>query len=405
MVYIDPAGNEIDSTDIPGWLAEIDAALSQVPGTVDATAWPAGSPDGAYVAPWAGQLGDTAIDPATGIEVPLDPNGSGIEPAFEDPFTHKWTVNPQWVAYQESLGNVVTKPDLSSVPQPDPPLVFSGTNPFPHWADVYQWQTDTAKAENAWLAGLSAVNGDMVARSVDVAMGTTTKALSGYIDRAFQAIASLSLLTRTRIDNLQVATYVLAANVGKRLDAIEEILKTQIHRSIVHLREAIVTETLNRKTEIDLRIAQEERRVTNNVYNPLHTEIIQEEERAQQAENAIRTDIPNQVMQLAPAIVAPALAGIAALATRVGVLEAEAESCGRPMCATMGPQTDLGKFLKALKIAEWAALLAELAALRAGGLDELLNEIEGWAKTAIGDFESVFFTGGKTLGETIASIV
>jgi hypothetical protein len=362
-------------------------------------------PDIEFSAPWEGMLGDTAVDEQTGITVPLDLEGAPVSPAFQDPISGVWTVNPAYTAWAVSQLVATTKPSLASVPAPDPQIIFHGGGATPAWADVNAWASDTAKAENGPLQTSSTVTGEQVQRAVDVGIGTTIKALSGYISGLTEMVAWLSRATRARIDAVQLALFNVASNLNTRLVRVEQTVGLILKLAIPSLQYQITQEKHNRQVDINRQVEALRLDTKTNVYEPLNTDIQLNQITATQQAQAVHDGVPGQVMALAPALLAPAFAAIAALGTRVGALEAESEACVKPMCLVMGPNTDLGKLLKALKVAEWLALLAELASLRADGLEGLLSEVEGWAKTAVGDFESVFFTGGKTLGETIRSVV
>jgi hypothetical protein len=73
------------------------------------------------------------------------------------------------------------------------------------------------------------------------------------------------------------------------------------------------------------------------------------------------------------------------------------------MCQTMGPKTDLGKFLKALKIAEFAAFLIELGNLNEHGIEGLLSDLQHWGAHVIKTFDNLFVSGGGTLADVISS--
>lgn len=422
MTIIDPLEQAAEVTDWLTFVQEIEAtipfpdstsadpnivwadAISGVPKPYGGTVGPNAVFEYDFVAPWEGMLGNTAVDAETGITVPLDIKGSPISPAFYDSATKTWSVNPAYTAWAVTRIAAAGKPSLVNVPAPDPPVPFRMSGLTPSWADVYRWQTDVARAENANLQGQYAVTGDQVARAVDVAMGTTTKALSGYISHLTETIAWLSRAVKTRVDAVQLALYNVASNLNARIEYVRKVQDLILRLAIPSLQSQITQETHNRRVSIVRHDEAMRTHVRDDVYVPLNTSIQANQITATQQTEALAQSIPDRVRQLAPELIAPALLATTALATRVTALEAEAAECVRPMCAMLGPKTDLGKFLKALKVAEWLALLAELAALRADGLDGLLTDVEQWAATAIGTFEDAFFTGGKTLGETVTGI-
>lgn len=423
MTIVDPLETAAEATDWVTFVQEIEATIpfpdsttadpnivwadtvSGVPKPYGGPVAPSGWPELDFVAPWEGMLGTTTVDPDTGITVPLNLQNAPVSPAFYDSATKVWTVNPAYVAWAISVGAATPKPSLASVPAPDPQIIFHGGGVTPAWSDVHQWASDTARADNGPIQTASTVTGEQVQRAIDVGIGTTIKALGGYISGLTETIAWLSRATRARIDAVQLALFNVASNLNARLTRVEQTVGLILKLAIPSLQYQITLEKHNRQIEIQRELEAERQRVRDNVYVPLNADIQRNQIEANTKIQAVHDGVPAQVMALAPALLAPAFAAITALGSRVGALEAESEACVRPMCSVMGPNTDLGKFLKALKIAEWIALLAELAAIRADGLDGLLGEIEGWAQTAVNDFESVFFTGGKTLGETLRSVV
>jgi hypothetical protein len=118
-----------------------------------------------------------------------------------------------------------------------------------------------------------------------------------------------------------------------------------------------------------------------------------------QAEAVAHSDAAAQVAKLAGEVgvtVGPIRAAVAALQT-------ESEDCTQPMCETLGPKTDLGKLLKALKFAADAAFLAELYNLTEPELVGYIKKVVAAMANVVTDFESFFGSGGETVGHLIAS--
>lgn len=402
MVFIDPeSGLEETFETLREVLAEVDGTTTGIPGTVTATAWPQGAPEPNGTYEWQALFGPTYTDPASGVTVYTTPDTSAIVPMFEDPDTHVWSINPDWVKHEESLGLEVPNVPTGVVPAPDPPTTFTGPGPRPTWGDVYQWSTDKARAEGTLTASSFGVTGDQVTRAVDVGMGTTIKALSGFIDKAFAKIDALAFLTKQRIDALQVTTFVAVANIGNRITTIENIITNQIRPALHDLTSAVATENTNRKAEIDQRLLTERQRVNDAVYEPLRHDIAAVHQDALDKIQALHNSIPNIIAARAPEILAATTAAAAALASRVKTLEDEAEQCTKPMCATMGPATPLGKFLKALSLLADLALFADLLSLTEPELIAKLEEATGFVTRVVTDFEGYIADPSMTLGGLI----
>lgn len=395
-----PFADSTTSTDAPVWAPGNTVGPAPIPGFTEGYV----PFDVEFVTPWHDALGDYFTDPQTGVTVPLQYEGSSISPAFYDSATKTWSVNPAYVAWVQTQPNGSLQPDYQSIPAPDGPIFYHGAGPFATWNDVYVWAAEQNRIENAKYLDTAPATNASVARASQVAMGLAIKALSGFITQLADGVAALSRAVARRIDAVQLALFVVASNLNERLTNVEGVQNAIVKLAIPSLQTQISLEKHNRKVDVDRHDAATRLWTTDHVYIPLNTDIQANQVEANTKIQAVHDGIPDQVRELFPALIAPLAATVAGLATKVGALEAESEACVKPMCSVMGPTTDLGKFLKALKIAEWLALLAELAALRAGGLDDLLGDIEGWAKTAIGEIEQVFFTDGATLGQTVLGI-
>jgi hypothetical protein len=385
--------------------AEVDASTTGIPGTVTATAWPAGNDPPGGTFEWQAAAGPTYYDAHSGVTVYTTPDGSGIVPMFEDPDTHVWSINPAWVAHAEEVGLTVPVVPVAQVPAPDPPVMFGGAGPRPTWGDVYQWATDKAKAEGTLTASSFAPTAPQVQRAIDVSRGTILQAMSGYIDKAMAQINALSWTTKARIDALQVTTFVAVANIGKRLAHLEAIVTDEMRPALHKIAAALATENTNRKAEINQRMAQEAQRVQENVYDPLRADIKAVHEDSLAHVQALHDAIPGMIAAAMPAALAGVTATLAAHAVRLKTLEDIADECSKPMCEYAGPKSPLGKLLQAIKWASLLALLAELGALTADDINNLAAQFGREVASAMVTIDDTFVGGGSTIAHALVSAI
>lgn len=289
-------------------------------------------------------------------------------------------------------------------PEPDPPVHFPGIGARAHWGDVFDWIKSGYNKVFFGGTPIDTITTAQMQQAIDTAVGQVVKAFSGFIDQgAAMTVQAASLLEDAITNTSNVETFDFST-LSQRIDGIEATLNFMTQYVVPDL-EAKITHAEAFAYATALAAQQNaEAWARENIFDPVYTELLK-----------VQPAIDASIKANNPTIVAAAQSQVNALhdlltptITAAAAAAASAtnwiDDCGEPMCQTQGPKTDLGKFLKALKVAEWAALIAELAALRADGLDGLLSDVEGWAKTAISDFESTFFTGGGTLGDTITSI-
>lgn len=290
------------------------------------------------------------------------------------------------------------------LPSPDETSIYFGKYVYPVWEDVYNFATGLFDSGTSISDLLDIKTAQVLQESAHRAIGSSIKAFSGMIDNA---------VAQEQYDVNAVQSSVLAmgdalALLNNLQDAQIKFLQNEIQYIVKVAVPTIRAEILQAKLDAEHVAAYDalanRQWAIDNIFRPLEEQLGQERAKAKAYTDGRVNEAENISHVLNNAEHAAMLGTTAAIAAKLAPLIAESENCVKDMCATMGPKTDLGKFLKAFKIAEWAALIAELANLRASGLDGLLADVEGWAKTAINDFESAFLSGGKTLGETIAAI-
>lgn len=289
-------------------------------------------------------------------------------------------------------------------PAPDPPIEIPIITSTVHWGDVFNWVKDSTRHLLPSGTPISSPSFDEVDQRIDTAQGQMLKALSGYINQSAAMTLQLANLVDEALANVQSNAITDYHDLSTRLDTVQAH-NDFIDQYVVPNLQAQITHGTAQAFAFALAAqSNAEDWAKENIFAPVYTELLKVQPAIDASAQSVLNRVPEIVKNLVPTLGLATATGLAALATKVAGIGTEVEECLEPMCDTMGPKTDLGKLLKALKVAEWAALIAEIAALRADGLDGFLNDVQGWAKTAIGDFESAFISGGQTLGETIAGI-
>lgn len=290
------------------------------------------------------------------------------------------------------------------IPPPDMPNFFTGEGTKPAWEEVAKWAIDNNILHKKPVSISDQIGPIQVRGETDSAIGQSVKALSGFINRSVQLSIDLAraLQIQAAIKALPQAVEnflrdVRIMQLEGKVALLEGNAIPALMAEIAHLRH-------DAQTMANAASLQAIDYITENQTKPiLHTIDTNSNIARLQAATA-QNNATDVAKVLHVDAILHAATALAPVATAVAGIAKDVEECLVPMCETMGPKTDLGKLLKALKIAEWALIIAELAALKAGGLDELLDDIQRWGATAIRDFESVFFEGGKSLGAVITGI-
>jgi hypothetical protein len=142
----------------------------------------------------------------------------------------------------------------------------------------------------------------------------------------------------------------------------------------------------------------------DNIYNPLDDRITSVETTIDDAIVGAVADVEAYARDLVNQETLQRLAAIAGIIAAVGAITTFVEECGQPMCDTMGPNTDLGKLLKALDALGLLAVLAELANSRFTDWEDFIRTIVDKAAAMVDTFDTYFIEDGEKLGDTIARI-
>lgn len=288
-----------------------------------------------------------------------------------------------------------------AIPSPGPIIRYLGEGEHAVWDNVFSWVTGSAKKflglEGAGLSALEA----LVLPIVETYVGQLLQAGSGFwndiSDFAATGIeAAIDFadegLRRLLRDVLGIEDWV--SGLQTLLGLVADVAIPALLGEIIRIGGSIDARILGA-------LAGVEAWAIDNIYNPLLEDVVRTAGDLYDAIQATAEWVVAEAEGLVSAETLARIAAIGALAASVAALAEWVAECGAPMCDTFGPKTDLGKFLKALNIAGTAALLAELAALDADGIETLLRGMQALAGGVVDDFEAIF-TGGETIGSAIA---
>lgn len=362
---------------------------------------PSGVLTTADIAPGTVPSSGLVVDAASGVATSVVPDASGIPPLLPAPMGTGSIVNPAWVQhlYQLKLDKLV--PAIHYIPPPDTVTIFTGPGEGPTWNDVYAWTTAEQRAKMTFVLDTAPVTGAQLQAAIDTAIGSVIKSMGGLVDQSVALTATIARVLDHRIDALQLATYKGVIGTSLRVDKLAAEVDAILKLAIPNLQAQIDLEEHNRKVDV-IRHDEATREYVHDVWvKPLRSDLALETQQRKLADQSIIERVPDIVRSLAPELTAALAATVASVATRVGTLEDEATRCGRPMCAVMGPGTDLFKLLKLIKWAALAALLLELGALTADDVNGLIGKLGHEVASAMSTFDELFVSGGESIAHTL----
>jgi hypothetical protein len=198
---------------------------------------------------------------------------------------------------------------------------------------------------------------------------------------------------RRQIDIIRAQTSQRFATVARSLSTISGDLRRGLRLRDANLAATVKVvnahiANVTKATKLDLQrwtVSQ----VAAPIYHKIDANMAQTVRLVGRAETVAHDDARQQI----GVAVAPLLATVLAIQTQVGALQQESDECTKPMCATMGPKTDLGRLLAGLKVAKWLAILAALETIDVKDLERLAATVAG-TEAAIGTW-----VGERILGE------
>lgn len=270
------------------------------------------------------------------------------------------------------------------------------------WDDVSDWTKSTWHTVTGWFESATSIGVDEIRNVVDAAMDTVQTAWSSFISEleawitdAIDAVSltvtdlgafttEIAYLTsdyaRWLVDNLAVTVFDAVVGIEGQITGLEHL----IYNGLLDVSDALRTWAID------------------DIYSPLLGEIAR-------VNADIRSDVWNLVGSIGAelqaqidaerlaraAAIAGALAGVAAITTWI-------DECGAPMCDTIGPNTDLGKLLKGLKVAAELAALSAFLNMDAADLAAMIHAVTARLAVVVDDVEQFLGPGGETVAGLIA---
>lgn len=298
-------------------------------------------------------------------------------------------------------------PDLRLVPDwappADPAVPMGPLGKTIHWSDVFDWVKDETR--NLLPAGRDITEPLLLDAQAhtETMVGEAMKAMSGFIDQNAAMTVQAAQLLESAIDNAraqQLHDFAEHEQAIQRLQAhndyVDQYVVPNLQAQVLHAEAfaysvAVAAQQNAQQWSID------------HIFSPVYSELLKVQPAidagVQKAENVAHSELHNS--EVAQAV--KWAADLAPLALAQKALKSWQDDCGEPMCESIGPKTDLGKLLKALKIATDLALFAELANLDSGKLAALIRQLTSHVAGIIDDFESMFVEGGQTLGHVVTA--
>lgn len=304
---------------------------------------------------------------------------------------------------------ITVDPDLDYgpdwMPPPDPPVNLGPLNEKIHWSSVFDWVKSGYNYVFFGGTPIDTVTTQQVQTAVDAAVGQVVKAISGFINQtAAMAIQGVSMLENAIAMQAQITTTNFDFE-QEEIHTLQNVQAVFANWVVPGLEAQIKVATADGFAFALAAQANAEAYARKAVFVPLYTELLKVGP-VIDAKIAANNVIQQQhTLSVVDALKATLLPVVASLGTKVASLVAESENCVQDMCQTMGPKTDLGKLLKALSLTLDAAALADLLSLTEPELVQRLTDTIAEFGRFVGDIETNFLTGGKTIGATIAGLV
>jgi hypothetical protein len=280
------------------------------------------------------------------------------------------------------------------IPVAGPVLHFIGEGEHAVWNDVWGFIKHTATKTVPDIISIEEHVAQFVSNKIESWVGASLQATASFVNDLadYTAATGAAIIgdvayiwtsLQHAIDYLDGAVYAILADVVGIDNIVIPGLESEIKRLGIDVWNLV-----------GHAVDGVESWAIDNIRDPLTAEI--EREIA-----SVRTDVWNLtgawVDELTSQINAERLARLAALgAVAAAVAEATTwiNDCGEPMCQQLGPKTDLGKFLKGLKVAEWLAILAYLASLDEAKIESLLRTVAAGAEGVFDELGAVFGGAG-----------
>lgn len=290
------------------------------------------------------------------------------------------------------------------IPLPGLPTDFLGKGVIPTYHDLWNWIDGDAGKSTPDVKSSDDTILDRAVNAAKAIAGSATRALGSLVNDAVdytQATAStilddLSYVWSTlqdQIDYLDAAVYTSFAHINH----IEQISLPNIEHDVATLGD-------NTWNLVGHAVQSVEEWATDNIYDPLHENIGQVAAAIPVWSEGAYERAKDYTDQAVDGLGINVLKQLVPLTLAVQALQTESEDCVQPMCEVMGPKTDLGKFLKGLKLATELAALTAVLQMDEGDLANLIHAVTSRMAAILGDVEDFFAPGGETVAGLVAAI-
>lgn len=292
----------------------------------------------------------------------------------------------------------------TDIPGPDAPFTYLGSGTVPTWNDVYQ-AAEAEYTKNALLPNQDPEDATVkwVIRSGRVAIGEALKAMSGMLNNAVSAqVQDVNLLST--ITDAEFGDLVGRINqVIRRVNKLGSYVTAILEYAIPSLQAQIDKLAHDTPLLIQYAALSERAWIIDNIFKPLYTEILKVQPAIDvsvaREHEAAKTYTDTAVQALGVNV----LKALVPMSVALTALQTESDECVKPMCQTMGPNTQLGKFLKGLNIAADAALIAALLGMSEADLAGFIQSLVSHLSSVVGDIEDFLSPGGETVAGLIGA--
>lgn len=310
----------------------------------------------------------------------------------------------------------VTLPDVGAppeIPQEPPEEVpgFHGLEPYfvagakAAWSDVYSWVKTGWHA--LWGAASSAVTitADDVQNAIDIALGKEQQAWASFVGVLDQWMAAaVTSLTET-IGWVALIATAIDQTLTAELQAAEQLTGALLANLEARLLQEMIAGDLALEQFVLHEVQGVEQWVQSQVVAPFLIEIQRLQVQIQDETQHVLQEAEGYSDLRLAASLAPVLAIIATIEQQVVKLQTENDECTEPMCETMGPNTNLGKWLKDLEALLGILAGVGLANLTAKDAERIASFFQAITTGTVDDFVNAFAGGGATLGSAGGAIV
>lgn len=290
-----------------------------------------------------------------------------------------------------------------TIPLTDVPIEWPFLGPRALWDDVYGYGRSIVRYFGRHTGGDQFVMTSTLDDAIDSAVGSTVKALSGFINQAAQLAIDAQNWTSMQLDALDANIGAIYGYFDSRIGLLEGFQWAVTRLALPSLQAQIDELHHLRSTDFQFNSAADRAWAMDNIYRPLHENIGQVASAIPVWSEGAYERARNYADDAVGVLGTHTLAQLVPLTLAVRALETESEECVKPMCETLGPKTDLGKLLKGAKIAAELAALTAILSMDAGDIAGLIHAVTSRLSTVVDDVEQFLGPGGETVAGLIAA--